>query len=130
MNLPFTTNEFLTVFAAYNRAIWPLQIVACGLGLVPVTAVLVPRYALMRLGFAVLAFLLAFTGIGYHLSFFSRINPLATAFAAFFVLQGLVFLASAMQSGDLRLPVIRTDEELMIARSGCRVLGLGVTGDE
>lgn len=103
MNPPFTTDDFLAVFAAYNKAIWPLQLIAYGLGLVPVTAVLVPRFALMRLGFAALAILWTFTGIGYHLLFFSRINPMAPVFAAFFVLQGLLFLASAMRPGDLRL---------------------------
>lgn len=101
--MPFTIDDFLAVFAAYNAAIWPFQILAYGLGLVAATAVFVQNHALMRLGFAALAILWGFTGIGYHLIFFAQINPIAPIFAAFFVLQGVLFLASAIQPGDLRL---------------------------
>jgi hypothetical protein len=103
MNLPFTTDDFLAVFTAYNAAIWPIQIAAYGFGLVAAAAVLVPRYELMRLAFAALAILWAVTGIGYHMMFFSSINPIAPAFAAFFVVQGILFTVSAMRPGDLRL---------------------------
>ena len=103
MNPPFTITDFLAVFAAYNAAIWPLHLVAYALGLVAVTAIFVPRPGLVRLAFAALAVLWAFTGINYHLMFFARINPIAPVFAAFFVLQGILFLASAVRPGDLRL---------------------------
>ena len=45
----------------------------------------------------------AFTGIGYHLAFFARINPLAPVFAGFFVVQAILFLVAAIRPGDLRL---------------------------
>ena len=105
MNAPFTIAEFLVVFAAYNAAIWPFHLVAYGLGMVAVTAIFMPRPGLVRLAFAALAVLWAFTGIGYHLTFFARINPIAPVFAAFFVVQGVLFLASAIRPGDLRLQV-------------------------
>ena len=107
MSLPFTIGDFLAIFAAYNSAIWPFQIVAYGLGLVAATAVIVENHALMRLGFAALAILWGFTGIGYHLISFAQINPIAPIFAAFFVLQGVLFVASAIQPGDLRLRMSR-----------------------
>jgi Family of unknown function (DUF6064) len=103
MNPPFTIDDFLAVFAAYNDAIWPFHLVPYGLGLVTVAAIFVLRPGLVRFAFAALAVLWAFTGIGYHLMFFSRINPIAPVFAAFFVLQGILFLASAIRPGDLRL---------------------------
>ena len=103
MNPPFTTNDFLAVFSAYNAAIWPFQIVAYGLGLVAVTAIFLPQHGLTRLAFAALAVLWAVTGIGYHLMFFARINPIAPVFAALFVLQSVLFLVSAIRPGDLRL---------------------------
>lgn len=105
MNPPFTIAEFLAVFAAYNAAIWPFHLVAYGLGMVAATAIFMPRPGLVRLAFAALAVLWAFTGIGYHLTFFARINPIAPVFAAFFVVQGVLFLASAIRPGDLRLQV-------------------------
>jgi Family of unknown function (DUF6064) len=105
MNPPFTIADFLAVFAAYNAEIWPFHLVAYGLGLVAVTAVFMPRPGLVRFAFAALAVLWAFTGIGYHLTFFARINPIAPMFAAFFVVQGGLFLASAIRPGDLRLQI-------------------------
>ena len=105
MNPPFTIAEFLAVFAAYNAAIWPFHLVAYGLGMVTVTAIFMPRPGLVRLAFAALAVLWAFTGIGYHLTFFARINPIAPVFAAFFVVQSVLFLASAIRPGDLRLQI-------------------------
>ena len=103
MNPPFTMPEFLAVFAAYNAAIWPFHLVAYGLGLAALTAIFIPRPGLVRLAFAALAVLWAFTGIGYQLVFFARINPIAPVFAAFFVVQSVLFLASAIRPGDLRL---------------------------
>ncbi len=105
MNPPFTMPEFLAVFAAYNAAIWPFHLVAYGLGLVAIMAIFMPRPGLVRLAFAALAVLWAFTGIGYHLTFFARINPIAPVFAAFFVVQSVLFLASAIRPGDLRLQI-------------------------
>jgi Family of unknown function (DUF6064) len=103
MTLPFSISEFLAVFADYNRAIWPFQIFAYGLGLVAVVAILIPRQGTLRLALAAFALLWAFVGIGYHLMFFSSINPAAWVFAGFFVLQAAMFLASALWPADLRL---------------------------
>jgi hypothetical protein len=103
MTPPFTVAEFLAVFAAYNAAIWPFHIAAYGLGLVALAAVFVPYPHLARLAFAALALLWVFTGFGYHLLFFATINPIAPVFAAFFVLEGLLLLASAIRPGSLRL---------------------------
>lgn len=102
MTPPFTIAEFLTVFAAYNAAIWPVQIAAYGIGAVVVAAVFLRRGMSVRLAVAALAILWAFTGIGYHLLFFSRINSIAPIFAALFVLQAVLFIASALRPGDLR----------------------------
>lgn len=101
--MPFTIADFLAVFASYNAAIWPIQIVAYGLGLVMASAFVVQSHALMQLGFSGLAILWAVNGIAYHLMFFAPINPIAPVFAAFFVLQAVLLLASAIQPGDLRL---------------------------
>lgn len=102
MTPPFTIGEFLAVFEAYNAAIWPVQIAAYGIGAVAVAALLIRRGTSVRLAVAALAFLWAFTGIGYHLLFFSRINPIAPIFAALFALQAVLFMASALRPGNLR----------------------------
>lgn len=103
MTPPFTVAEFLAVFAAYNAAIWPFQLAAYGLGAIVITAIFIPRRGLVRLALVSLAILWAFTGIGYHLMFFAPINPIAPVFAALFVFQAILFMASAVRPGDLRL---------------------------
>lgn len=107
MTLPFSTEQFLRVFADYNTAIWPAQIIAMALGIVTLVAMFVGHTNARRFAVAALAALWAFTGIGYHLIFFSRINPLAPVFAGFFIVQALLFLACAVAPGDLRFQLGR-----------------------
>jgi hypothetical protein len=92
MNLPFTTEQFLSVFEQYNQAVWPVQIFLNILGLAAVVLA-VKKYAFSdRLIIAILAFLWLWIGIAYHLAFFAAINPGAYAFAALNVIQGIVFI--------------------------------------
>jgi hypothetical protein len=99
---PFSIEQFLGVFVDYNAAIWPAQIVAYALGLIAVAAVWSRRLAPSRLIPSILALMWAFNGIGYHDMFFSAINPAAKVFAGFFVVQAILFVASAVVLGDMR----------------------------
>ncbi len=98
MSPPFTTEEFLAVFAAYNAAIWPVQIVAFSAGLLAVAALWLKwlRGNWLIPGF--LALFWACNGVGYHFLFFSTINPLAKGFAILFVLQAILFAMSAVSA--------------------------------
>ena len=82
MKLPFTSEQFFDVFRLYNETVWPAQFV---LNLLAVTAVALciwrPRQS-GRLISAILALLWAWTGIAYHLVFFTTINKAAYAFGA------------------------------------------------
>jgi hypothetical protein len=90
--LPFTREQFTAVFADYNAAVWPAQVVAYALGVVMAAAVLRPSPAGHRLVSAGLALMWAWTGVAYHGLFFSTINPAALGFAALFVVQGALFV--------------------------------------
>ncbi|KJV11177.1 hypothetical protein VZ95_00100 [Elstera litoralis] len=102
MNTPFTTEQFFGVFVAYNASIWPMQIIAFVLGLVVVAALWRKGPIATRLIPLILALLWAANGIGYHLLFFSAINPAATMFAAFFVAQAILFAVSAISARGIR----------------------------
>jgi hypothetical protein len=101
--VPFTANEFLDVFAAYNQAVWPLAailwlltILVCG------TLVLGTSIRGPLLGFLLAGHWL-WAGLVYHAWFFTAINPAAWLFAALFVAQALLFIAfksSARQAVD------------------------------
>jgi Family of unknown function (DUF6064) len=100
--LPFTREQFFGVFADYNNAVWPAQLVAYLLGLAMLVALLRPSVQGHRVIGAGLGLMWLWTGVAYHAGFFARINPAAPAFAALFVVQGLLFVHAALLRRDLR----------------------------
>jgi len=102
---PFTVAQFFAVFADYNAAIWPLQIVAYGLGVLAVVALWLRRPSANQVILSVLALMWAMNGIGYHLLFFAEINPIAPAFAALFLLQSILFAGAVLIPNDLRFEI-------------------------
>jgi hypothetical protein len=91
MSLPFTLEQFLTVFEAYNHSIWPFQFVLNLLAAGVLALTLKPLNSSNTVIAAVLAFFWAWIGIAYHFAFFRAINPAAYVFAIFNVVQGVVF---------------------------------------
>jgi hypothetical protein len=100
MNLPFTLDQFLGVFVSYNTTIWPTQIFLNILALVAIALVIRPS-APSRIISAILGSLWLWTGIVYHLLFFSSVNPAARLFALLFIVQGLIFLIFGALRSDL-----------------------------
>jgi Family of unknown function (DUF6064) len=91
MNIPFTSAEFYGVFTAYNVAVWPMQILLLGLGVLAV-AMLTRQRKNASVGIsAILTFLWVWQALAYHLAFFTAINPLAYLFAAVFMAGAAVF---------------------------------------
>lgn len=90
--IPFTTEQFLQVFEKYNQAIYPFQFVLI------IVAISTVFLAASRKPFAnklisyLLGFLWLWTGIVYHLVFFTAISPPAYLFGILFIIQGLLFL--------------------------------------
>ena len=91
MPLPFTVDQFLAVFADYNRAVWPAQVLLYGVGLVLVILAYLGRARAARWVGLGLALLWAWMGGVYHLGFFRQINPGAVLFGITFLLQALLF---------------------------------------
>lgn len=100
--MPFTVEQFLAVFARYNEAIWPLQVVATGAGIALVVLALRRGGASHRAVLPVLAAMWLVNGVGYHGLYFARINPVAIAFAAAFVVQAVLLAGAAVRSPGLR----------------------------
>ena len=88
--LPFTSEQFYGVSREYNTTVWPVQIVLLALAVVAVALVVFPR-RWSGLGVSsILAFLWAWIGLAYHLSFFTVISPPAYGFAAVSVTGSLI----------------------------------------
>ena len=106
--LPFTPEQFLDVFAAYNRAVWPAQALAGLLGLAMEALLRRPSRAADRFIGVGLAVLWAWTGVVYHGLYFSRVNPAALLFGALFVLQAAALCHAALLRGSLHFGASRT----------------------
>jgi hypothetical protein len=88
--LPFTPTQFFAVFAAYNAAIWPIEIAAYGLGMLAAWLLVRPSPQGGRVISAVLAAMWLWTGVDYFWIYFSQINPFAWLFGAAFVVEGAI----------------------------------------
>jgi hypothetical protein len=87
MKLPFTHDQFLDVFGAYNRALWPAALLLWGLSVVALVALLRRGASVSRFVAALLAVHWAWAGIAYHLAMFRSINPAATLFGGLFLVE-------------------------------------------
>jgi hypothetical protein len=100
MQLPFTIEQFLAVFAAYNTSVWPMQIILNLLGILAIGLCFrstVPSQVIA----AILAVLWAWTGVAYHWMFFAAVNPAAKIFALLFIAQAGIFLVLGMLKRSL-----------------------------
>lgn len=92
MRLPFTVDEFLSVFGQYNLSIWPAQVA------VYLAAALLVGWVIWRPSrnaglalSALLAFCWVLMGGGYHLGFFRAISGVAIPAGVLFAATGLGF---------------------------------------
>jgi hypothetical protein len=92
MKLPFTIEQFLAVFKAYNQSVFPLQILFYLLALVIVFLSVKKMAASDTIINALLAFLWLWMGVVYHLLFFTAINQAAYLFGGLFIVQAVLFL--------------------------------------
>lgn len=102
MDLPFSTEDFLAVFRAYNLAVWPAQIGLFLLAIVLISFALFGAERRQRWVVAItLAILWAWMGAVYHLAFFADINPAARAFAILFLGQAAIWVIWARRTPGL-----------------------------
>lgn len=92
MEIPFTTQEFFEIIERYNQTIFPAQIIILGLGILLVVILHSKIKSKNKIIGGSLGVLWLWTGIAYHLAFFTEINKAAYVFGALFVLQGLIFI--------------------------------------
>lgn len=91
MKIPFTTEQFFEVIEKYNLAVFPAQLVLLLLGILSVILLHSKKESGNKLIGSFLGVLWIWTGVAYHLVFFTEINKAAYFFGGFFVLQGLFF---------------------------------------
>lgn len=101
MKTPFTTEEFFQVFENYNTSLFPSQIVILLFGLIAMFSLHTQKRRKNKLISAFLGLLWLWTGLVYHMTFFTAINKAAYVFGAVFILQGLFFFVEAFSKRRL-----------------------------
>ncbi len=95
MQLPFTQSDFIGIFAAYNTRIWPVQVIMYIMGAIAVVGLFQRNVRFWgRIILFVLSMMWLWTGVFYHLWFFSKINNTAILFGTLFFFQGFLFLVN------------------------------------
>ena len=92
MKLPFTTEQFLQVFANYNLTIWPLQILFILLAVICVILIFRNSAYTNAIVPVILAFFWLWMGVIYHIIYFSKINSAAYLFGGIFVLEAVLII--------------------------------------
>ena len=92
MKTPFTIEQFFDVFENYNTSIFPLQLIILVVGIIAVFLIHGKKEIKNKYITGFLGFLWLWTGIVYHLSFFTSINKAAYGFGLLFMIQGLLFV--------------------------------------
>jgi hypothetical protein len=100
--LPFSPEQFLSVFVNYNTAIWPVQVGAYLLGCLAIILLFRKVLHADRITSGILAIMWLWTGIAYHGVFFSTINRAAYIFSTLFIIQGAYLLYSGVYQDRLR----------------------------
>jgi hypothetical protein len=108
MPLPFTSDQFFDLFAAYNQALWP-ALIALWVGSVVTSLILFSSgRSPDRWISALLAAHWAWSGLAYHAAFFTRINPAAWIFAVLFLVEAVLLVWLGIVKRRLSFPATRT----------------------
>jgi Family of unknown function (DUF6064) len=91
-SIPFTIEQFFQVFEKYNQAIYPIQFVLILVAVVVIFLAASRKPSRNKIISGLLGLLWLWTGIVYHLIFFTIISPPAYLFGTLFIIQGLLFL--------------------------------------
>jgi hypothetical protein len=108
MQLPFSVDQFFSVFRQYNQAVWPAQFLLVLLAVAALVAIALRRtWSGMAVAW-ILALLWAWVGVAYHLAWFTSINPLAYAFGIMSIAGAAIFVWLGIVRRDLHF-IVATD---------------------
>ena len=94
--LNFSLPDFLQILEKYNESIYPLQLLAFVLGVAAVALLARMRSRHYRQGIFILALFWIWTGFVFCLVYWVPQYPSAYAFAALMIIQGALFVVSAL----------------------------------
>jgi hypothetical protein len=112
MGLPFSRDQFLDVFATYNRLLWPAASILWLASLAGVVQLIRGRAHGVGLS-ALLAVHWAWSAVAYHAFLFVDINPAAWGFAGLFMAQAAALAWTGVIDRRLRFDWARTPRHVL-----------------
>lgn len=98
MKVPFTTEQFFGIFEKYNATVFPAQWIILALGILSLVLLHGNLPSKSKIIGGVLGAIWIWTGLVYHISFFTGINKAAYAFGGLFVVEGVLILVDSLRS--------------------------------
>lgn len=99
--MPFTIKQFLEVFANYNQAIYPMQLVLLAIGFAGILFAVKTNKHSNKLVALILTTLWLWAGIVYQIMFFSEVNNMAYLFGVLFIIQSAIFFYAGVMQKSL-----------------------------
>jgi len=99
--IAFSSEAYYALFAEYNRAVWPAQIVALMLGLLALVSAGRPFGLSDRLIATILVVFWVWSGLIYHWHYFAGINFAAPVLAVLFLFQALLLIWTGIIRGRI-----------------------------
>ncbi len=100
MKTPFTTEQFFEVFKNYNSGIFPTQIFLFFLGLLLFFLVTSKIKRKNNYIGVILGLFWIWTGLVYHIIYFTEINKVALVFGSMFILEGIFILIETFRKNS------------------------------
>ncbi|MBU1008907.1 MAG: hypothetical protein KKD74_02115 [Bacteroidetes bacterium] len=115
MNMPFSSDQFFHVFELYNKALFPIQILLVLIGFAGLLLLHTRLESRHKLLGAMLGGLWIWSGLVYHILYFSSINKAAFVFGGLFIVQGILMLISVFKKGNLVFSVAGNHTRVFLA---------------
>jgi hypothetical protein len=92
MNISLNLEKMLSVFEAYNNATWPVQVIACLLGITAVILTIKTLKNSSRIISAILSFIWLWTGIVFCIVYWAPGYTPSYAYSVLYIIQGIIFI--------------------------------------
>lgn len=113
--MPFTVEQFLDVFKNYNQTVFPLQIVFNLLAAASIIFIITKKTYADKFCNTTLTFLWLWSGVVYHICFFTVINKTAYAFGGLFIIQSFVFFFFGVIKKELSFSITKGFNSILAA---------------
>lgn len=112
--LMFSARTYDRLFELYNRAVWPLHVLAAALAVAVFVVIVRPSARGRRTVYALLGIAWAWIAVSFHLQRYADINTAAPYFAAAYLAQACVLLFLAFRPADVRRERLRSGIGLVL----------------